>query len=98
MLGYGPSLREGSVVTTPVSQVDLMPTILHLQGIDDVDGLDGRVLLEALREGNGRRDPAFDRRTVTASGADGTYRAALQVSSIGRHRYLDTGWRTDDGR
>jgi arylsulfatase A-like enzyme len=97
MLGSGPSLREGSVVRTPVSQVDLMPTILHLQGIDDVDSMDGRVLYEALRGANGRGDPAFDRRTVTAASADGAYRAALQVSSVGRYRYLDTGWRTEDG-
>ena len=97
MLGSGPSLREDSVVSTPVSQVDLMPTILHLQGIDDAHGMDGRVLFEALRDGNGRADPAFDRRTVTVAGADGAYRAALQVSSVGPHRYLDTGWRAEDG-
>jgi len=92
MLGYGPNLREGAVVTAPASQVDLMPTILHLRGIDDVEGIDGRVLVEAMRNGDGAAAPLVERRTVTTSSADGSYRAALQVSVVGGHRYLDTGW------
>ena len=95
MLGYGPNLRDRAVVTTPVSQVDLMPTILHLLGLDP-GVTDGRVLLEALSDGEGRSQPSVARETVTASTDGGSYEAALQVSRVGEHRYLDTGWRTAD--
>lgn len=95
LLGYGPNLCDGAVVTTPVSQVDLMPTILHLLGLD-AGATDGRVLFEALRDGAGRSRPSVARETVTASVSSGSYEAALQVSRVGEHRYLDTGWRTAD--
>jgi arylsulfatase A-like enzyme len=50
-IANGPSFRESVTSTIPTGAVDIMPTVLSLLGIDVPDGLDGRVLGEALRGG-----------------------------------------------
>ena len=92
--GAGPDLRTGSVATTPAAQVDLVPTILQLKGIDIPGSLEGRVLHEALRDAPEDALPADDgSRTLTTQTADGRYRASVRVSTVGAHRYLDEGGR-----
>lgn len=92
--GAGPDLRAGSVSRTPAVQVDLVPTILHLKGIDAPGTLEGRVLREALRDAPEDTHPAdVGSRTLTTQTADGRYRASVRVSTVGPHRYLDEGAR-----
>lgn len=90
-LAWGASFKTRSVVRTPVGNVDVTPTILALLGIPDRDGLDGRVLTEAL---NGGADPervGMETRVHTVE--SGSYRAALQTSSVDGRRYIDKSWR-----
>lgn len=85
----------GSVVEAPAGQVDLVPTILRLKGIEGPASLDGRVLLEALREDPADGGaPSVETRTLTARTPDGRYEATVQISVIDGHRYLDEGRRT----
>jgi arylsulfatase A-like enzyme len=81
------------VVRRPVAQVDLVPTILRLKGLDAPASVDGRVLCEALREEDEMSTDETPAATLTAETADGRYRASVQVSSAGRSRYLDHGRR-----
>ena len=72
----------------------MTPTILALLGIaegDGLDGLDGRVLGEALADGPGDGQGAVDTRVHTVQA--GAYRAAIQVSGVDGRRYVDTSWR-----
>lgn len=95
-LARGPSFRKSTIIGTPTGNIDIAPTILHLLGIADLgQGMDGRILREALADGNddaggagaGRPAP----RTRHHRAAAGNYRQELQVSQVGQSRYIDWG-------
>jgi len=75
----------------PGGNVDVTPTILALLGIAEADGLDGRVLAEALEGGPDSEQVAVDTRVHTVEA--GAYHAALQLSEVDGRRYVDKSWR-----
>jgi hypothetical protein len=88
----GPSFVGGGVVLdSPMGQVDVVRTVLHLKGIERAGAADGRVLIEALLDGGA--PPPADTRVVTTSTLDGGFRAALQLSGTGGSTHLDAAWR-----
>jgi arylsulfatase A-like enzyme len=96
-LGWGVDWKKRTTVRAPAGNVDVTPTILALLGVEadgriaGDDGLDGRVLGEALE---GQADPeqvAVDTRVHTVEA--GAYRAAIQVSEVDGRRYVDKSWR-----
>jgi len=91
LLAWGAGFEPGTTVRAPASIVDLAPTILALLGIADRDGLDGRVLDEALEAGPDPERVAVETRVHTVEA--GPYRAALQVSEVDGRRYVDKSWR-----
>jgi arylsulfatase A-like enzyme len=92
MLAWGVDFKAGATVRAPAGNVDVAPTILALLGLD-VEGLDGRVLHEALVTGPDEEQIAVDTRVhVVAAEA---YRAALQISTVHGHRYVDKSWRIE---
>lgn len=91
-LAWGADFKQGTTVQAPSGNVDVAPTILHLLGIDDCAGMDGRVLTEALIDGPDPDKVAM--RTRTAMVEAGSYRAALQVSEVDGRRYVDKSWRS----
>lgn len=91
LLAWGADFKKGVTVTAPTGNVDVAPTILAALGIGDRDGMDGRVLVEALVGGPDPGQVAVDTRTHTVYA--GSYRAALQVSTVDGHRYVDKSWR-----
>lgn len=61
----GPAFRSGSRISLPTAHVDLAPTMLRLLGIPVPGSMEGRVLSESLKEGEGSgNDPM--RRTYRA--------------------------------
>jgi len=88
---WGVDFKKRATVRAPVGNVDVTPTILAILGIDDRDGLDGRVLVEALASGGDAAQVAVDSRAHTVEA--GPYAAALQVSVVDGHRYVDKSWR-----
>jgi arylsulfatase A-like enzyme len=93
LLARGPRFKRGLVSRVPAGNVDVVPTILQLLGVGDVPGLDGRVLREALHDGPDQEQVPVQTRTYITTSTSGAYRAALQVSEVGRQRYVDKGWR-----
>lgn len=91
LLAWGVDFRKRATVRAPAGTVDVAPTILALLGIAERDGLDGRVLTEALADPAGDEPPAVDRRVHTAEA--GGYAAAIQVSEVAGRRYVDKSWR-----
>jgi arylsulfatase A-like enzyme len=89
-LAWGADFKKRATVRTPVGNVDVAPTILALLGVDG-DGLDGRVLDEALERGPDPEQVAVETRVHTVEA--GAYRAALQVSQVAGRRYVDKSWR-----
>jgi arylsulfatase A-like enzyme len=90
-LAWGVGWKKRASVRAPVGNVDVTPTILARLGLDGADGLDGRVLGEALEGGPDPEQVAVDTRVHTV--AAGAYRAALQVSEVAGRRYVDKSWR-----
>jgi len=91
LIAWGPDFARGAVVTAPAGNADVAPTILAALGIDEHDGMDGRVLAEAFAAAPRGEPIAVDTQTHVAEA--GGYRAALQVSTAAGCRYVDTCWR-----
>ena len=99
-LAWGVDFKRGAVVHTPVSNVDITPTLIALMGLDRVSegnsGLppfDGRAITEAFADGPDEEQVAVTTATYVAATPDGAFRAAIQVSEAGGKRYLDKSWR-----
>jgi arylsulfatase A-like enzyme len=86
MIGWGPSFRSGTVVTTATGNLDVAPTVLALAGLDP-SPLDGRVLAECLRSAV---DPGPDHGVLTVRVEEpmSGYAAAIDLARVGDHRYL----------
>jgi arylsulfatase A-like enzyme len=90
-LAWGVDFKRGATAQAPSGNVDVAPTILHLLGIDDRAGMDGRVLAEGLLDGPDSEKIAVQTRTATVEAGD--YRAAIQISEVDGRRYVDKSWR-----
>jgi arylsulfatase A-like enzyme len=90
-LAWGAGVKKGVTVSVPAGNVDVAPTVLALLGLEGEDGLDGRVLAEALEGGPDPEQIAVKTRVHTV--ATGAYRAALQISTVDGRRYVDKSWR-----
>jgi arylsulfatase A-like enzyme len=92
LLAWGPAFKRGVVARAPAGNVDVVPTILALHGIDG-SGADGRVLREAFVGGPDEEQVVVETRAHTTEAGAGRYRAVLQVSEVDGRRYVDKGWR-----
>ena len=90
LFARGGSFKSGVRLESPTGNIDLAPTILHLLSIAPADAMDGRVLHEALTDG----DPANWQTTTHRAErklAEGTYRQSITVSQVGNTVYVDEG-------
>jgi len=91
LLLWGPDFKRGITVRAAAANVDIASTILALKGISVREGLDGRVLTEAMREGPDEEQVLSETKILKT--AAGNYRAAIQITDVGEYRYIDKGWR-----
>ena len=95
-IGWGVDFKRGIVLSTPSSNVDIAPSLFTLMYLDRgivPAAFDGRVLSEAFVGGPDAEQLPLQVRTHIVETADGTYRAALQVTELGRQVYIDKAWR-----
>jgi hypothetical protein len=95
-LAWGADFKRGATVRTPVSNVDVTPTLVALLGLDRDPALprfDGRAILEALADGPDQEQVPVRTTTYFTATPDGAYRAAIEVSEVGAQRYIDKSWR-----
>lgn len=91
MVLHGPAFKSGFSSDLPTSFIDIMPTVLALQGIDDTRGMDGRVMTEFL-EGNTLQPRVHvEKITERLSGPNSPYEVEIQVSTVDGQRYIDYG-------
>ena len=93
LIARGPSLKRGLSLDTPSGNVDLAPTVLEILGVDGGEGMDGRVLEEALvgRPGPGPQGWATESSVARRTVAGGVYRQSITVSRVGTTTYVDEG-------
>src|SRR5262249_10051770 len=94
LVAAGPDFGRGETDDLPTGNVDLAPTILHILRIEPPQEMDGRVLTEAMV--NGDRvvaDGKTEAKTIEAKRdfAAGTWRQSLRISRVGSTIYLDEG-------
>ena len=95
-MAWGVDFKRGTTVNAPSSNVDIVPTLLALMNLErdiDMSSFDGRVLDEAFANGPDGEQVPVQVRTHIVETDNGTYRAALQVTELGRQLYIDKGWR-----
>ncbi len=95
-LAWGVDFKRAVTVRTPVSNVDITPTLIALLGLDrdpTLPRFDGRAITEALVDGPDEEQVATQTTTYVTATPDGAFRAAIQVSEVGAERYLDKSWR-----
>lgn len=91
LIAVGPDIKPGVRSNVPSGNVDLAPTILHLQGVQPLSGMDGRVMRELLRDGPAPRDVEVHASTYTTHTvlADGLrYQAELETRRVGTAVYV----------
>jgi arylsulfatase A-like enzyme len=94
LIAAGPDFRRGQTNDLPTGNVDLASTILHILGIKTAQGMDGRVLSEAMV--NIDQVPVAgqtEAKTIEAKKdfAAGTWRQSLRISGVGSTIYFDEG-------
>jgi predicted AlkP superfamily pyrophosphatase or phosphodiesterase len=95
-IAWGADFKHGATVRTPVSNVDVTPTLVALLGLDRDPALprfDGRAILEALADGPDPEQIPVRTTTYFTASPNGAYRAAIEVSEVGTQRYIDKSWR-----
>jgi predicted AlkP superfamily pyrophosphatase or phosphodiesterase len=95
-IAWGVDFKRGRTIRTPVSNVDITPTLLALLGYDRDAALprfDGRAILEAFADGPDEEQVPMQTTTHVTATPDGSYRVAIQVSEVGAQRYIDKSWR-----
>lgn len=89
---WGPDFKRGVTIRAAAGNVDIAATVLALKGGTGGEPLDGRVLSESFRDGPDEEQVLSETKVLRTEAA-GRYRAAVQVTDVGGHRYIDKGWR-----
>lgn len=87
----GKAFKSRTALDVPAGNVDITPTVLALLGCGVPDGLDGRALTEAFRNGPHATelDWADD---IIASPNDAGPTTYLSVTDLGHTRYINRAW------
>jgi arylsulfatase A-like enzyme len=87
----GEAFLGGRVSSVPAGIVDVLPTALHLLGIEAPPGIQGRVLREVLAAQANQPIPAAEQQVYSAESGAGV-RSHLSVSRVGDSSYLNRAW------
>ena len=87
----GPAFKKEHESSLPTSNIDIVPTILHIHNIPIPSEMDGRIMAELLAQTPGnQREPL--RKEVLESRVKqnwGTYHLILERSIVGKQRYVN---------
>ncbi|NOX67084.1 MAG: alkaline phosphatase family protein [Chlorobi bacterium] len=92
LIAWGKSFKSGIEVKNPAGIVDITPTVLSLLGIKTGNDFDGRVLEEAFINGPDQQKVIVSEETISVESKDKKYKAAIQISRLGRYWYVDKAW------
>jgi predicted AlkP superfamily pyrophosphatase or phosphodiesterase len=94
LIAAGPDFRRGEADDLPTGNIDVTPTILQILGIKAPVQMDGRILSEAMVNGD-RAASELKPEVKTIEGSNdlpsGRWRQTLKVSRVGSTLYLDEG-------
>lgn len=86
----GPAFKKAAESNLPTSNVDLVPTVLYIQGMNIPEKADGRVMYELLRNNKNAVPKAKKEKIETvADYPGGHYKLMLERTVIGKWWYVD---------
>jgi predicted AlkP superfamily pyrophosphatase or phosphodiesterase len=90
LVAAGPDFKQGLQSEIPTGNVDMAPTILHLQGVEPPASMDGRVLCELLQGGPDPDEIHVHAMThkVSANASGVHYEAELDTLQVGSTVYV----------
>jgi predicted AlkP superfamily pyrophosphatase or phosphodiesterase len=92
LIASGPSFKKNYESELPTSNVDLVPTVLHLHQIAVPSQMDGRVMHELLTAKSPASAPAkakLERIETSTQTPTGKYKLILEQSVLGKYIYLN---------
>ena len=100
LFAAGPSFKQGAKVNTPTGNIDMAPTVLRILGISPGNGMEGRVLEEALVDGPeaGAVEWSTELHNTERRLGYKVYRQQIQISRVGETTYIDHGNSTFEWR
>jgi len=87
----GSAFKEKREIASPTGNVDILPTVLHLLGVAHPEGIDGRILHEALRNGPDEQSIEIAEKTYSSSNDRGPV-THLSVSEVAGTKYINQAW------
>jgi predicted AlkP superfamily pyrophosphatase or phosphodiesterase len=96
LLAMGPDFKHNATTELPTSNVDIVPTILHIYNLPKPAAMDGRAVYEIVRDYPVRKKKSpsakFEKRlfVVTAEYDWGTYELAASVSVLNGQYYFNS--------
>lgn len=91
LLAAGPDFKKSFISDLPSSNVDIVPTVLHLHEIPVPASMDGRVLTELLsgKERMVKSRAKTDTISTSAKYQGGTYHLKLERTILGKYEYVN---------
>lgn len=91
LLAAGPDFKKSYESEYPTSNVDIVPTILHIHQLPVPASMEGRIMYELLSEKNTPAPPAVKKEVIKTSVfyGGGTYNLLLDQSLMGKYRYVN---------
>jgi predicted AlkP superfamily pyrophosphatase or phosphodiesterase len=88
----GPDFKSRTTSPVPSGNTDIVPTVLHLLGVELPDSLDGRIIREMLKEGPAIKEiRVTSEKYIAETTADNIhYQTILYKSSVEGTTYLDS--------
>lgn len=91
LLAAGPGFKKSFKSELPTSNVDIIPTVLHLHQLPVPASMDGRVMHELLMKKNNSPNLKATKETISTSAKyeGGTYTLEVERTILGKHKYVD---------
>lgn len=91
LLAAGPDFKKSFISDMPSSNVDIVPTVLHLHKIPVPASMDGRVLDEILSGKDKESKSLAKTETISTSAKykGGTYHLKLERTILGKYKYVN---------
>ena len=96
LLASGPDFHHGAITELPTSNIDIVPTVLHIYNLPKPATMDGRVVKELFRSNTARRKkeslPKPEKRlfVVNADYEWGSYESAASVTILNGQYYFNS--------
>ncbi|WAC14571.1 alkaline phosphatase family protein [Dyadobacter pollutisoli] len=90
LFASGPDFKKTFTGELPTSNVDIVPTVLHIYGLPQPSVMDGRVMSEFLKKSVVSAGKLRKETVTTECKYDwGTYKLVVEMSLMGKYRYFN---------